>query len=110
MTKISETEISDKPSEISSLADLSAFHGDLLEMTSDDDDEIRQLARGDLDRIRHFLRQAVGLGTTLDAPVDRKQAQGLLDYWSATFYGALRHFPNDKSLDRLPAAETTLAP
>ncbi len=46
----------------------------------------------------------------LDTPADRKQAQGLLDYWSATLYSqGQRQQPGPAGIERLPKNETVLA-
>jgi hypothetical protein len=36
--------------------------------------------------ILKFLEEAVASGRMIDHPVDRREAQGLIDYWVATFY------------------------
>ena len=44
---------------------------------------------GDLARIKEFIGLAVAAGTVLDAPEERKEVQGLIDYWAA-----MRDLPN----------------
>src|SRR5262245_13944189 len=88
-----------------SLDDLRSAHADLLQAVSEED-----LTPEDADRVRQFLRRAAATGTVLDTAADRKQAQGVLDYWTATLYGALRQRPPASAVaERLPAAVTTLA-
>lgn len=59
------------------------------------------------ERTRDFLRQASRLGAWLDAPEDRKFAQGVLDYWAATLYSEARDRAPQQ--ERLPLEETALA-
>lgn len=61
-----------------SITALQQAHGALLEEVSEPPSE------ADLSRIGDFLRAAAATGTVLDDPDDRRQAQGLIDYWVGT--------------------------
>jgi hypothetical protein len=41
---------------------------------------------GDRERVVEFVRKAAGAGAVLDSPDDRRQAQGLIDYWAASLW------------------------
>jgi hypothetical protein len=91
----------------SSLEALRSGHADLLQSISDAE---QSLTEPEIDRIRDFLRRAAAAGRVLDTPADRKQAQGLLDYWSATLYSqGQRQQPGSAGVERLPKEETVLA-
>ena len=90
-----------------SLDQLRTAHAALLDLVPD---SAEALAAEHVDRIRQFLRRAAAAGRLIDTPVDRKQAQGLLDYWSATFYSqANRQADGPAGPERLPREETVLA-
>ena len=56
-----------------------------------------------------FLRRAAATGKVIDTAVDRKQVQGLLDYWSATLYSQGHRQPGGSAdVERLPREETVL--
>ena len=86
---------------------LRSGHSDLLQSVPDLEDQITE---SDVGRIREFLRQAAATGKVLDTAVDRKQVQGLLDYWSATLYSQGHREPGGSAdVERLPRDETVLA-
>ena len=72
------------PERFASLSALRSAHADLLRVTDDDP------TPGDLDRVADFLRKAAATGAILDTPDDRKQAQGLIDYWAASLQSEYR--------------------
>ena len=67
-----------------SLAALRSAHADLLRVTGDGP------TPDGLDRVAKFLRRAAATGAILDTPDDRKQAQGLIDYWAASLQSEYR--------------------
>jgi hypothetical protein len=90
-----------------SLADLRSAHSDLLQSIPDSEDKLNE---SDVGRIREFLRRAAGAGKMMDTATDRKVAQGLLDYWSATLYSqGHRQASGSTGSERLPREETVLA-
>jgi S1-C subfamily serine protease len=62
-----------------SLDALRAAHAALLNGIS-----AERLSAKDEERVRDFLERAAATGTILDAPADRRLAQGLIDYWVAS--------------------------
>src|SRR5437763_1603079 len=68
-----------------SLEAMRAAHAELLQTIPDE-----KLSRADADRVKAFLTRGAATGALLDNPVDRKGAQGLLDYWRATLYAECR--------------------
>ncbi|MDE5461340.1 pentapeptide repeat-containing protein [Bradyrhizobium sp. CSS354] len=72
--------------QFSSLDTLRAAHEDLLEMAeaSAEPSPAEDAAREQ--RISDFINRAAAAGAILDAPADRKTAQGLIDYWVASWY------------------------
>ena len=89
-----------------SLEALRSGHSDLLQSIPDSEDKLTQ---SDVARIREFLRRAAATGTVIDTAIDRKQAQGLLDYWSATLYSQGHRQPGGSAdVQRLPREETVL--
>ena len=87
-----------------SLAALLAVHAELLQSMPEG-----RLAEPDVLKIRAFLRQAVASGALIDTPIERKQVQGLLDYWSATLYAnGPERAGETTEATRLPISETVL--
>jgi DNA/RNA endonuclease G (NUC1) len=70
-----------------SLTEIRAAHAELLHGSSDEPSE------ADQGRIAEFIRKAVATGEVLDSPDDRRQSQGLIDYWSATLVSTNRDSP-----------------
>ncbi len=67
----------------------------------------------DIGKIKLFLRKGAATGGLLDNPADRKEAQGLLDYWRANLYSASRSHGPDKVAQELASqrlADVVLAP
>jgi len=60
---------------------LQAAHAELLASVSE------PLTDGDTGRVERYLKRVVATGAVLDLPRDRRQAQGLIDYWVATLLG-----------------------
>ena len=90
-----------------SLEALRSGHSDLLQSVPDSEDKITE---SDVGRIREFLRRTAATGKVLDTAIDRKQVQGLLDYWSATLYSQGHREPGGSAdVERLPRDETVLA-
>ena len=86
---------------------LRSGHSDLLQSVPDSEDK---LTEADVRGIREFLRRAAATGKVLDTAADRKQVQGLLDYWSATLYSQGHREPGvSADVERLPRDETVLA-
>jgi hypothetical protein len=96
-----------KSDAFSSLEALRAGHADLLQSVPDSEDKLTGVH---VDHIREFLRRAAAAGKVMDTPGERKQAQGLLDYWSATLYSqGHRQDGGSPGSERLPREETVLA-
>jgi hypothetical protein len=89
-----------------SLDELRAEHQTLLESLPES-----TLSEPDIRRIREFLGRAAATGAIIDTAVGRKQAQGFLDYWSATVASQARQRSDNADLQsvRLPRRETVLA-
>jgi hypothetical protein len=88
-----------------SLDDLLAAHAELLKSMPEG-----RLCDTDVGRIREFLRRAAASGALIDIAADRKQVQGLLDYWSATLYSITPSSSGEPpAASRLPKHETVLA-
>ena len=86
---------------------LRSGHADLLQSVPDQEDK---LTGSDVSRIREFLRRAAAAGKVIDTLTDRKVAQGMLDYWSATLYSqGHRQAGGSDASERLPKEETVLA-
>jgi hypothetical protein len=84
---------------------LRSAHSELLKAIPEDGPK----GEADVERVRAFLRSTAQFGAMLDRPDDRKFAQGLLDYWVATLYGAIGDRRQEKA-ERLSSDETILAP
>jgi hypothetical protein len=63
------------------LAELRREHADLLKLTRSEDRPANLQSR-----IAQFLARCQATGTRLDAPEDRESVQGILDYWTASFF------------------------
>ncbi|UCE62171.1 MAG: DNA/RNA non-specific endonuclease [Phycisphaerales bacterium] len=88
-----------------SLAELRDAHNALLSRISEE-----SLTSEDEEQIQEFLEKAAAAGTLFDSAADRRQAQGLLDYWVTTQYVQARESAKDQgSVPRLPRAQTRLA-
>src|SRR5262245_6325517 len=59
-------------------AEVRAAHAALLADLPDDPDP------ADLGRVTEFIRRAVAAGVAIDGPEERKEVQGLIDYWAAS--------------------------
>jgi hypothetical protein len=59
--------------------------------------------------VTEFIDRAVATGVVLDTPEDRKQVQGLIDYWAASLLSAARHTTEGGSASRIKPATTVLA-
>lgn len=73
-----------------SLEALRAAHEELLETA---DASLEPSSPGGLareQRIADFMSSAAATGEILDAPADRRMAQGFIDYWAASFYTSSR--------------------
>src|SRR5262245_25788990 len=69
------------PARYDSLAALRAAHAELLcDLPAED------LSDDQRARVLAFLERGAATGAVIDAPADRRAAQGLLDYWKATLY------------------------
>lgn len=84
-----------------SLSEVRAAHDRLLNAVSDEG-----LGPGDQELILSFLGRAAATGEILESPADRRQAQGLLDYWVATLYSQPRPLrePNSTAATETQAA------
>jgi cell division protein FtsB len=77
-----------------SLAAMKARHKDLLRTAPPEEDPGSVRAR-----VVEFLARGKATGRILDCPTDRRVAQGLIDYWKATFYTQLRDEDTEGTLD-----------
>ena len=68
-----------------SLQQLQAAHDKLAEAFAS-----KELAGADIGRVGDFIARAAATGRLLDAPSERRIAQGLIDYWVANLYTATR--------------------
>jgi WD40 repeat protein len=84
---------------------LKAAHTGLLSAQSDD------LTGQAAEEATTFVKRAVLTGAILDSPAERKQAQGLIDYWVASLISSSRTASGSAmgSTDRLRPAVTLLA-
>jgi hypothetical protein len=83
--------------------DVRAAHAGLLEALPE------KLTPEDLGRVAEFLRRAAATGAVLDAPEDRKQVQGLIDYWSASLSTAAREVSDSGGALRVKPPSAVLA-
>ncbi len=97
------TDTSTAAERFDSLEALIQAHDELLQ--SDESSKPKSAFSCDVEEIRGFLRQAAATGAILDVLADRRQAQGVLDYWSATVYTEARQLNQ-----RFSAEETILHP
>lgn len=68
-----------------SLDALRQANDDLLATLPDDEAASPRRQPENRSEIVHFLDRAAATGTVLDAPSDRRAAQGLIDYWASNF-------------------------
>lgn len=74
-------------------------------MRAEHADLVRASGRGAVpprERVLAFLDRGTRTGTALDAPGDRRAAQGLLDYWKATLYAQARDASDPPHGDPVP--------
>src|SRR5687768_14216162 len=65
------------------LESLRAAHLELLDALPESEAD----GAGDLvERVSHFVHRAAATGAHLNAAADRRAAQGLIDYWTATMF------------------------
>jgi tetratricopeptide (TPR) repeat protein len=73
-----------------SLDALRAAHEELLETTEASGEPSSADVAAREQRIADFISRAAATGAILDAPADRKTAQGFIDYWVASLYTSVR--------------------
>ncbi len=88
-----------------SLSDLLDAHYALLSSPTEE-----VLTPEDRTRIHEFLDKGAATGAVLDNSIDRRQAQGLLDYWVSTLYADSRTLEDTReSSSCLPRPQARLA-
>jgi hypothetical protein len=91
------------PAPFESAEDVRSAHAGLLENLPE------HPPPDDLERVVEFIRRAVATGAVLDAPEDRKQAQGLIDYWAASLQTEYRDAARVGEVARVKPPTTVLA-
>ncbi len=90
-------------SRFDSLGEIIRAQANLFQTTSEPAANTEEGGDMDVELVREFLRRTARTGVALDDPGERKQAQGIIDYWSAALYRQVR-----AATDRLTSAETIL--